>query len=86
MRASIWTRLLEWWDPPLRISFRRINVEDCDDRRKTLYEDVEYRARVKRRMLEGSACRLKPLVDRHEFLRKHRKKVVVPMIRKVEAA
>ena len=59
-------------DRPLYIDLKRVNFEDCRERRATLDEDVEYRARVKRRILEGlDSEAMKPLIDRGQFHRRH---------------
>jgi hypothetical protein len=60
---------------PLYVDLKRINFEDCRERRAHLDEDVEYRNRVKRRILEGLDSRaMKPLIDRVEH---HREKATI---------
>jgi len=66
---------LMWWEyihhkPTLSIDPKRVNDEDRRAHRTSLYEDVEYRNRVKQRMTEGKACQLKPLYDRPVLLAK----------------
>jgi hypothetical protein len=59
---------------PLYVDLKRINFEDCRERRAHLDEDVEYRNRVKRRILEGLDSRaMKPLISRGE----HREKATI---------
>jgi hypothetical protein len=70
-----------WLDrrPPLFIDLKRVNDEDRRAHHVALYEDVEYRNRVKRRMTEGKDCPLKPLYDRPAILRRKRKAKVYTM-------
>lgn len=51
------------------IDLRRVNDEDRKEMQRGLLDDVVYRARVKRRMLEGlTMAQLPPLINREEVL------------------
>jgi len=51
---------------PIRISFKRINDDDRRSRRRSLDYDMEYRNRVKRRIMEGlTAKQMAPLFKPH---------------------
>jgi len=52
-------------DPEIRIDLRRVNDEDRAERRRAVFaEDLAYRARVKRRMVEGlTSEQFAPLID-----------------------
>jgi hypothetical protein len=59
--------------PKLAISLRRINDEDRRAMRVALDDDAGYRAKVKRRMLEGLTMQqLPPLINREEVLAKRK--------------
>lgn len=51
-------------EPELTVSAERVNATVLEQRRREYAEDVKYRERVKRRMLEGKACPYPPLVKR----------------------
>lgn len=66
----LWWLLCDTVSSPqeVRISGERINVEDRAAMHRALEGDVEYRAKVKRRMTQGKACADPPLVDRSRVL------------------
>ena len=76
MRHLLWKlwRFL-WGEPPgLYISNKRINEEVRVARRSIVDEDPEYRAKVKKRMMEGLTSRqLAPLINRERFMRQRRR-------------
>jgi hypothetical protein len=47
----------------MRIDPKRINEQDRRDRRRGLYDDVEFRQRVKDRMRDGKKCPHPPWYD-----------------------
>jgi hypothetical protein len=55
---------------------KRINDEVRAERRLGLADDAGYRARVKRRMMEGYSCTLPPLYSVPPTRRRRRKNVV----------
>jgi len=62
----------------LRVSLRRVNDEDRHAMQVALFDDAGYRARVKRRMMEGLTMQqLPPLINREEVLAKRQPKTKV---------
>jgi hypothetical protein len=79
-----------WISKPkdLYIDLRRINDEDRAAHRKELYGDIEYRNRVKKRMLEGLTMdQMAPLYlvpkkpEQPEPKKKARRRNVLPMLK-----
>lgn len=63
---SLWRRPVSSRQfPEFKISGQRVNAEIVRELRFEYFEDVEYRARVKKRMLEGlTAAQMPPLYTR----------------------
>lgn len=76
VKAGIWAFLDDLFgEHVVTIDEKRINEEDRRARRRGLDDDVDYRKRVKRRMLKGlTASEMAPLFDRDVALRRRRKR------------
>jgi hypothetical protein len=57
-----------FYEPPLTIDMKRVNLELRKEGLVGLEDDVAYRNRVKQRIRDGSRCVLPPLIDRKKVL------------------